>query len=179
MLDEMDFSDDMLYTNGIQPSNLTLERFRKVPRRLIEGYQKNSIDFLTKYDRFHPVNDTICMQNNLFIMWNILASRFANVFNWMDWKPNQILIWKLRNLETKQYKFLWCYRKRAIYLISKSKFQLNAKYSNIKREQVWNDVIFSWKWYEFLSKFINKIRILSTQNHTFLIKYVSFIPMCQ
>lgn len=42
----------------------------------IREHEKKAIEFLLKYDRFHPVNDTIAVQNNLHIMWNVLAYRY-------------------------------------------------------------------------------------------------------
>lgn len=73
---EVNFSDDILYEIGIQPSGMTIKELRKLHRSQILEYEKKAIEFLLKYDRFHPVNDTIGMQNNLHIMWHVLASRY-------------------------------------------------------------------------------------------------------
>lgn len=73
--DECDFSGDPLYKIAMKPSAITVEEFRTLPRSRIREIENKSIDFLVKYERFHPVNDTMTMQINLQIMWNVLASR--------------------------------------------------------------------------------------------------------
>ncbi|XP_031628272.1 SET and MYND domain-containing protein 4-like [Contarinia nasturtii] len=75
LTDEVDFSDDPLYTIGMKPFCMTVKELRKLSRSQIQQYEKNAIDFLVKYGRFHPVNDTMGMQNTLLIMWNVLAAR--------------------------------------------------------------------------------------------------------
>ncbi|XP_055298565.1 SET and MYND domain-containing protein 4-like [Sitodiplosis mosellana] len=76
LTNEVNLSRDPLYEFGLQPSAMTIKRFRKLTRSEVLSYEKKAIEFLEKYDRFHPVNDTIVMQNNLQIMWNVLASRY-------------------------------------------------------------------------------------------------------
>lgn len=76
MFNEIDLSDDPLYHEAMQPSTMTHAKIRKLPSSTFDRYEKNAIDFLTKYDRFHPVNDTICMQANLQMIWNVIATRF-------------------------------------------------------------------------------------------------------
>lgn len=75
MTNEIDLSDDPLYIDGMQPYTMTHAEIRKLPQSIIDRYEKSAIDFLTKYDRFHPVNDTICMQANLQMFWNVIATR--------------------------------------------------------------------------------------------------------
>lgn len=60
---------------AIQPLLMTAQEFRKLSRHQIGNYEQKAIEFLEKYNEFHPIFDTACMQANLRIMWTVLASR--------------------------------------------------------------------------------------------------------
>lgn len=75
LVNEVDLSDDPVYNDAIKPGTMTVNAIRKLSNNEITKHEKRAIEFLEKYDRFHPVNDTICMQDTLRLMWNILAMR--------------------------------------------------------------------------------------------------------
>lgn len=71
-------SDDPIYDEAIEPAWMTPDDFRKLPRDEIQNYEKKGIEFLEKYNRFHPIQDTMYMQDNLLNEWIVLSSRFCN-----------------------------------------------------------------------------------------------------
>lgn len=73
---ELDFTEDPLYREAVQPIDMTVQLFRKQAPAGIEAFERNDIAFLEKYDRFHAVSDTIALQATLFGMWNVLFSRY-------------------------------------------------------------------------------------------------------
>lgn len=75
MLDEIDLSDDPKYKDAMKPYMMTAQAIRKLSQSEISNMEKKEIAFLEKYNRFHPVNDTICMQDVLRTVWNVLAMR--------------------------------------------------------------------------------------------------------
>lgn len=75
LVNEIDLSDDPIYDDAIKPGRMTANEIRKLSANEIAKYEKKAIEFLEEYDRFHPVNDTICMQDTLRYVWNILAMR--------------------------------------------------------------------------------------------------------
>lgn len=75
LANEVDLSDDSAYNDGMKPALLKANEIRKLSNDDIAKYEKKAYEFLEKYDHFHPVNDTICMQGSLRCMWNILSMR--------------------------------------------------------------------------------------------------------
>lgn len=75
--DEVNFTKNPLYTNGIALIDMTVAEFRKLPLSTIEKHEKAAIKFVEKYGRFHPTKETIDMENALLIMWYILAKEFS------------------------------------------------------------------------------------------------------
>lgn len=75
LVDAVDLSDDPVYDDGMKPGLMRVNEIRKLSTNEITKHEKKAIEFLEKYDRFHPVNDTICMQDSLRCMWNVLAMR--------------------------------------------------------------------------------------------------------
>lgn len=76
MTREINFSDDPLYIRGTLLYMMSQDTIRELPRAKIDEYEQCAIDFLTKYDRFHPVEDTITMQLNLHMLWYVISTRF-------------------------------------------------------------------------------------------------------
>lgn len=75
LVKEVDLSDDPVYDDGMKPAMMRANEIRKLSNDDIAKHEKKAFEFLEKYDRFHPVNDTICMQDSLRCMWNVLAMR--------------------------------------------------------------------------------------------------------
>lgn len=75
LLNEVDLSDDPEFDDAIKPIMMTSEAIRKLPQSEIDDKEKKEIGFLEKYKRFHPVNDTVCMQDILRTVWNVRAMR--------------------------------------------------------------------------------------------------------
>lgn len=75
--DEVNFTTNKLYKDGIALTLMTLEEFRKLPVATIEKHEKSAIKFLEEYGRFHPTKETINMKNALLIMWYILAKDYS------------------------------------------------------------------------------------------------------
>lgn len=71
---EVNFSQDPLFEFGIKPYTMSMKQFRDLTRNQITEYETKTIAFLNKFDRFHPVNDTVSMEKNLEVMWTILAA---------------------------------------------------------------------------------------------------------
>lgn len=72
----VNLSIDPLYKEGIKLSTMKWDEIRKLPREAVENFEKKAIEFLEKYDRFHPVVDTMRMQQALLRAWNILSVRY-------------------------------------------------------------------------------------------------------
>lgn len=75
LVNEVDLSDDAAYNDGMKPGLLKVNEIRELSNNEIAKHEKKAFEFLEKYDRFHPVNDTICMQDCLRCMWNALSMR--------------------------------------------------------------------------------------------------------
>lgn len=75
LISKIEFSANPLFKEAVQPLLMTVQEFRQLSRCQIGNYEKKAIEFLEKYNEFHPIFDTACMQANLRIMWSVLASR--------------------------------------------------------------------------------------------------------
>lgn len=73
--DVLDLKNDPLYKEAIVLYTMNKKDIREWPREEIEYHEKKAAEFLEKYNRFHPVIDTIAIQEVLLFMWNILSSR--------------------------------------------------------------------------------------------------------
>lgn len=74
-LSKISFSENALYKEAVQPLFLTVEQIRQLPRTVINTIENRAIEFLEKYDGFHPNYETINIQGVLGLTWYILASR--------------------------------------------------------------------------------------------------------
>ena len=76
--DEVNFTTNQIYKDGMALTMMTLDQFRKLPVATIERHEKNAIQFLELFGRFHPINETINIKNALLIMWCILAKDYSH-----------------------------------------------------------------------------------------------------
>lgn len=70
-----DFSKNPMYERGIEPTWMDLDEIRNLTPDKVLSYERDGANFLEKYDRYHPVQDTMMMQHNLHMLWNTFASR--------------------------------------------------------------------------------------------------------
>ncbi|XP_055306917.1 SET and MYND domain-containing protein 4-like [Sitodiplosis mosellana] len=70
-----DLSEGPLYEKAIEPTWMDLNEIRKLTTEELVSYEREAAKFLAKYDRFHPVKDTMMMQHQLHMLWNTFASR--------------------------------------------------------------------------------------------------------
>lgn len=79
--DEVNFTTNELYKNGLAlvkgEDAPTLEEFRKLPVAVIEQHEESAIKFLKLFGRFHPIKETINIENALLIMWYILVKDYS------------------------------------------------------------------------------------------------------
>lgn len=74
--DEVNLFNNPLWKYGVILSYATVKEFREMSREKIESHEEKAINFLNKYNRFHPIDATSALQRTLIIIWNLLASRF-------------------------------------------------------------------------------------------------------
>lgn len=68
-------SKSPMYERGIEPTWMELDEIRNLTPDKVLSYERDGANFLEKYDRYHPVQDTMMMQHNLHMLWNTFASR--------------------------------------------------------------------------------------------------------
>lgn len=80
--EEVNFTSHELYKNGIALVNgknaPTLMEFRKLSVAKSEEHEKSAIKFLKLFGRFHPIDETINIENALLVMWYILAKNYSH-----------------------------------------------------------------------------------------------------
>lgn len=65
-----------LWELGSAPGSMTIETLRTIAQQELENHEDSAIKFLEKYDRFHPVNETVYIHNVLLVLWNLFTSQF-------------------------------------------------------------------------------------------------------
>ncbi|XP_055316116.1 uncharacterized protein LOC129575905 [Sitodiplosis mosellana] len=76
MLHDKSLKQSPFWKDATAAANMTEKAFRALSNETKEYYENRTIKFLEMYDRFHPLNDTLCVQWALIVMWNVLATHF-------------------------------------------------------------------------------------------------------
>ncbi|XP_055303098.1 uncharacterized protein LOC129568817 isoform X2 [Sitodiplosis mosellana] len=73
---EINFTNTKLYKDIMEANSMTIQAFRKLPREKLKYYEECAIKFLERYDRFHPINETIEVWRILITIWLLFTTRF-------------------------------------------------------------------------------------------------------
>lgn len=73
---EIFLMNNELWGMGSAPGSMTIDTIRSIPQHEIENCEDYAIQFLRKFDRFHPVHETVYIHNMLLVLWNLFTSRF-------------------------------------------------------------------------------------------------------
>lgn len=74
LLEDLRFRQDPLWTIATEPMRMSIKEIRQLPQDRIQTYERMAIEFLHKYERLHPIYDTVLVQHGLVLMWRALAS---------------------------------------------------------------------------------------------------------
>lgn len=77
----IDFTENALFLETIKPATTPVPEFRKWSRSKIGQHEKKVIEFLEKYNEFHPNHGVRVVQGFLVMMWHILATRVYLAIN--------------------------------------------------------------------------------------------------